>query len=229
MGPTGIDPSDTGRPWFEVAAVVAATIAGPLILAALTGVAAITPLGTLLGVAVAGWLLGQRGSGWRDHGLGRPGNLGQAILGGIGLAGLMTGTLLILEPLFESRFGAPDLSAFSNVEGNLGMLLWFLVIAWLPAAFGEEAVFRGFVLESLGAGLGAGRLAEFTALALQAVIFGLAHSYQGISGVLITGLLGLLLGFGYLALGKNLWPCVFAHGVVNSIGMTELYLGRSLF
>ena len=56
------------------------------------------------------------------------------------------------------------------------------------------------------------------AFALAAIVFGLAHLYQGIVGVLATTLVGLLLTAVYLASG-SLWLAVLLHIVIDLVGL----------
>ena len=66
---------------------------------------------------------------------------------------------------------------------------------------------------------GAGLAAAFA----QAVLFGLAHAYQGPTGILVTGSVGLAFGLLYLRL-RTLWALVIAHGLIDTIGLVALYL-----
>ena len=58
-----------------------------------------------------------------------------------------------------------------------------------------------------------------------AIIFGLAHSYQGAAGILKTGAIGLVFGLAYLAVGRNLWPLILAHGLIDTIDFITHFLG----
>lgn len=144
--------------------------------------------------------------------------LGCAILG---YAAAAIGTLVAIRvfgwaPVQSGQVGA--------VAGNLPMLLGMLAIAWSTAAFGEEVLFRGFLLGRLrallGGGLGVGVVAAF----VQALLFGLAHAYQGPTGILVTGLIGLVFGLLYLRM-RSLWPLVIAHGLIDTVGLLALYAG----
>jgi membrane protease YdiL (CAAX protease family) len=55
--------------------------------------------------------------------------------------------------------------------------------------------------------------------------FGLAHAYQGITGVIDEGLMGLLLGLIYLRAGRNLAVPIIAHGASDSIDAVLIFLG----
>lgn len=69
------------------------------------------------------------------------------------------------------------------------------------------------------------KLAWAVSLLLVTGLFGYGHSYQGIAGVLDTGLHGLLFGVLYLAAGRNLWVPVIAHGVCDTVGIVMIFFG----
>jgi hypothetical protein len=56
--------------------------------------------------------------------------------------------------------------------------------------------------------------------------FGLAHAYQGITGIIDEGLSGLLLGIVYLRTGRNLSVPVIAHGVGDTIDFILIFLNK---
>ena len=58
------------------------------------------------------------------------------------------------------------------------------------------------------------------------VLFGFGHSYQGLTGMIDTGIHGLLLGALYLASGRNLWACIIAHGVTDTVALIAVFLGH---
>jgi membrane protease YdiL (CAAX protease family) len=58
------------------------------------------------------------------------------------------------------------------------------------------------------------------------VCFGLAHAYQGVTGVIDEGLMGLLLGLIYLSTGRNLAVPIIAHGLGDSIDLVLMFFGK---
>jgi membrane protease YdiL (CAAX protease family) len=56
-------------------------------------------------------------------------------------------------------------------------------------------------------------------------VFGAAHVYQGLSGAISTGLIGLGFALLYVGTGKRLLAPVLAHMTLDAIGVTQLYLG----
>lgn len=184
---------------------------------------------------VAAIFLWWRGPGWRAIGLRRPDSWPRAFVIAAALSLYQFVSLYLVEPLLARVSGElPDVSMFRTLVGNEAELLFWIVISWTLAAFAEEMVFRGWltarVAEMLGSEKAAGRrsLGEggwVAAIAITSVIFGLAHLYQGLSGMLATGITGLLFGAAYLASGRNLWCAILAHGLTDTIGFVMIYLG----
>jgi hypothetical protein len=69
------------------------------------------------------------------------------------------------------------------------------------------------------------RVAWAISLVGSAVIFGLIHSFQGPIGMIRTGAIGLVFGLCYLAVGRNLWPLVIAHALIDTLDFVTHYLG----
>ena len=165
--------------------------------------------------------------GWRDVGLKRPAHIlatiGLAILIGCGYQALDT---WLIAPVLQRITGeAINLSQFSLLRGNLTALAFFLLVTWTEAAFIEEMFFRGYLLNRLIDVIGGSRLAITIALLGNAILFGLGHTYQGLTGVLDTALAGFLLAMIYIFSGRNLWITILTHGVIDTVGVVLLYLG----
>ena len=59
---------------------------------------------------------------------------------------------------------------------------------------------------------------------LPALYFGYGHVYyQGLRGLIVTGLIGLMLGVLFVLYKRNLWPLIIAHAVVDSLVFTALF------
>lgn len=171
------------------------------------------------------WL---RGLGWRDVGLKRPARWSHTLLPGTGVGiAYQFVSLYLIEPLLARLTGAlPDVSQFAPLVGNVWFFLLSIVVAWTLAAFLEEMVFRGYMMTRVADVGGKTRAAWLVALLLTSALFGLAHLYQGASGMIITGMSGLLFGALYLASGRNLWTAIIAHGVNDTLGFALIYLGK---
>lgn len=182
----------------------------------------------VVAVGVATLLLWRRQSGWAALGFRRPGRIGHAIALAIGL--FLVGLLVV--PVVAQLLMAPlhlvgiEGHVFAHMRGNAGSYLYMLLpLGWGSAAFGEEMLFRGFIATRIETLLGGGRAATAAAALLQATLFGAVHGFLGGAGMIKAGLLGLVWSAGYFRYGRNLWPLVIAHGLVDTVGLTALYLG----
>jgi CAAX protease family protein len=168
-----------------------------------------------------------RGVGWRDIGLRLP--LNWRWLAATGVAAGVAMWLLeffFTMPMLQRVLGYwPDLSTFNDLVGSARLLLIYLALNWVLAAFGEEMVWRGYALPRVAQFFGDDARAWLLALLIVNLGFGLAHMYQGPSGMIQATVAGVILGLLYLATGRNLVVPVLAHGVSNSIDFTVMYLG----
>ena len=175
------------------------------------------------------WLsLRLRGQGWRSVGLAWPEGAARLLVVGV-LAGVAFWALeyFVANPVLHHFTGKyPDLSDFRFIVGNEGMLALILLLNLILAGFGEEMVWRGYALPRVAGLLGESRMAWLIAIVGVNVAFGLAHAYQGESGVIQAGVQGALLGLLYLLTGRNLIAPIAAHFTANTCDFILLYLGR---
>jgi membrane protease YdiL (CAAX protease family) len=169
-----------------------------------------------------------RGPGWRALGLRRPEQPFRVVMTGIavGIAYQIVG-LYVVEPAIArlTQAGLPDLSAFRPLIGNEARLAVWLALSWTMAAFMEELVFRGWLLQRVAELGGFSRGAWLGGAIVSSALFGAVHLYQGLSGVLATGLTAVVFAAFYLFTGRNLWGCIVAHGTLDTTGFVLIYLG----
>jgi uncharacterized protein len=84
------------------------------------------------------------------------------------------------------------------------LVLVYLPALWMRAAFGEETVHRGYLMNRVADLGNRTRLARAVSLIVVSVEFGFCHRYQEITGIIDEGFMGLLLGLLYLRCGRNL-------------------------
>ncbi len=186
------------------------------------------PISEVPALLILGWVsLRRRKLRWSSVGLRRPENARRAALliaAGVAYAII---TLYTLDPLLDRLTGHPaDLSEFADVRGNASMLIFWLLLSWLLGAFGEELAYRGYLLNRI-ADLAPPRVvAQSIAILGSAVLFGVSHISQGLSGVISNFLGGLVYGILYISAGWNLWVPILAHGLEDTIGFVLIFLGR---
>ena len=152
--------------------------------------------------------------------------LSSTLIWGIGIAVAVTVFGAAFLPLIRQLLGVrSDLSAYGALAGNAPAALKLLGKALTSAAFGEEIVFRGFLLHQLTAILGSGKATRRGAIAISGLAFGFAHINQGLFGIVTTGLVGAIFAWAWFRTGRNLWALILAHALVDSYGIAMLYLG----
>ena len=185
-------------------------------------------LGLVVTIAIF-WVVSKiRGSTWSDFGLARPKSWGRTILMGIGVTVGIIVSFALLMPLITLAFPIPqaDNSRFDILQGNLPNLILNVVAAWFTAAFLEELLWRGYLMNRLVDLQGKKtKLAWVIALVGSAIIFGLGHTYQGLGGVIRITAVGLLFGAAFLTVRRNLWPVIIAHALLNTIDFVQDYFG----
>jgi uncharacterized protein len=190
----------------------------------------LVPLSNTPFLLILAWAsLRLRGLRWKSVGFSWPPRVAHAIAVGVaaGIAMELFATFAI-EPLLAAVFHAPpDLSDFRPVVGNLKLLAVLLIFNWTLAAFGEELVYRGYLMNRIAGVAGGGRGAWMLSLILVSIVFGCAHGEsQGVTGIAMEAWNGLLLGLLYLACGRQLAYPIVAHGVSNTLAFVLIYLGR---
>ncbi len=187
----------------------------------------IFPFAILLLFVIAWVSLYLRHLSWRDVGVNRPASwwvtIGLGVLIGVGYQALDT---VLIGPLLQRITGeAVNLSQFAVLRGDLTALIASLILTWTEAAFIEEMVFRGYLLNRLVDLFGRERTGVIFALLVQGALFGLGHTYQDLTGVLDTALAGLLIGALYLRFRRNLWLPILVHGIIDTTGFLLIYFG----
>jgi uncharacterized protein len=171
----------------------------------------------LLGWAVV-WLTlpGLAASGFRTIAAGRLLKW-RALLVVISLAGIAIMALM-------ERFGWwPPESEVSRLllPGTPWEKVMAVVLVAPSAGLCEEFLYRGYLLSQLGQYFSS----DVWAWIASSAAFGLAHSYQGVSGMVQAALLGVLLGYPVLRL-RSIYPSMGAHFLIDAILLA--WLGHKL-
>jgi len=174
-----------------------------------------------------------RGEGLAKFGLVRPRFRDLALGLALAVAALALDSVVrsVTTPLIVAWTGANphlDQQTFAALRGDLGAYLIVIPSVWLFAALGEEFLFRGYLLTRLAEIFGRSRTAWALAIVGQAAAFALSHWYQGPVGMVPIGIGAVLTGIVTTAWGRNLWPAIIAHGLIDTLGFTMLYLGIPL-
>jgi uncharacterized protein len=176
-----------------------------------------------------GWIsMALRGVRWRELGFRLSPRWPILLLVGVGAGVAMEALeLFATQPLLVKLTGKyPDLSDFKNVVGNIKLLLILVAASWVVAGLGEELVWRGYMLNRVADLFSRSRMGWIITLVLVSVAFGLAHSYQDVTGIVENFIAGILLGGLYLASGRNLMLPIIAHGITDTVDFLIIYSGH---
>jgi len=180
-------------------------------------------------LVVATWRMRARGVSWKDLGLSRPKNYKVALVATAAILGLAVASIVLFQ-ITKDQFAlgvAPDtsgesaVSKFGDLQGNWILFLTIIPFIWLESLL-EEILDRGFLMNWIERMFSSNLFATVFAVIAQAAIFGFRHSYDLSERSITVGLIGLAMGIGYVVFGRNLWPLIVAHCVLNTLSM----LGR---
>jgi membrane protease YdiL (CAAX protease family) len=173
-----------------------------------------------------------RGDNWGSIGLHTSKLSGKDLLWGglkaililiLAIIGFVLGSIIMLNIVGSAD--AADMTQYNYMQDNLPMLLFSLAGAYVVSSFGEEVVYRGFLITRLQAIFGdSGKLAVFSALVFSSIIFGFAHFEWGATGIVQTIGMGFALGGAFLFIKRKLWPLIIAHAIMDTVLFVQLYL-----
>ncbi len=173
-------------------------------------------------------LLRLRQVSWREIGLFKPVNYKKSLYATVFIFAFTIASIVVFQML-QDQLGlqlTPDKSEeqasskFGNLAGNWGLFFMIIPFIWLQSAL-EEILDRGFLINWIERALSSTWFATTVAVLLQALIFGFRHSYDISERSITVALIGLAMGIGYVAFGRNLWPLILAHCILNTMSMLE--------
>ena len=180
---------------------------------------------------IATWRMKVRNVTWNELGLRKPDNLWKTL----GIAALILATTMISLIAFNilidhlpfsltaDTSSESAVSKFGNLKGN--WMHFFIVIPFiLLESMLEELLDRGFLMNWIERLFSKTSFATVIAVILQAAIFGFRHSNDFSERSITVCIIGLIMGIAYVKFGRNLWPLIIAHCVLNAGSM----IGRVL-
>lgn len=158
-----------------------------------------------------GQLNRQSGIWWKD------------ILTGLGLAAGLLALFFFLQPTVNPLFPqqAPPPAITQLISGlsrdPFFLALWLGPVVWIGVAIFEELQ-RVFMLDLLW-DMGGPDYLRWIVIAASALLFALAHTYQGPANMTGIFIQAVVYGIFYLKVGR-LWPMIVAHGLYDSLQLS---------
>jgi len=136
-------------------------------------------------------------------------------------------SLVVLDPLAAHLTGVTqDLSNFAVIRGNSRLLMRYLIVVWTVAAFGEEFVFRGYLLNRIAQLQENSHAARWMGVVFSSILWTFVHFYQGVAGAMLIAVHGVVFGVLYVLTGRNLWVPIVVHGVYDTTALLLIFFGR---
>lgn len=175
---------------------------------------------------VAMWRMRARRVTWKGLGLKMPDNLLKTLLVTIGILIAIPICIIIFQQI-QNIFSldlAPDTSGedavgkFGDLKDNWPHFFTIIPFILIQSAL-EELLDRGFLINWFERAFSNASFATAFAVILQALIFGFRHSYDISERSISVAIIGLVMGIAYVKGGRNLWPLIIAHCVLNTMSM----------
>ena len=177
---------------------------------------------------IAMWRMKVRNISWKDLGLCKPESFKKTLFVTIGILIAIVISIMAFEmvkdylpfSLEQKNYSENSASKFGKLKGN--WLLFFTIIpAVLLESMLEELLDRGFLINWFEQLFSKTAVATILAVILQALIFGFRHSYDLSDRSIRVGIIGLIMGIAYVKFGRNLWPLIIAHCILNTMSMVD--------
>ncbi len=165
-------------------------------------------------------VLKRTGAGLKDIGLSRTDiNWSNALSGLIFFVGAWGVILLVRGAIAKSGY-LPEKDFLYVLPQTIAERSVWLMLS-IGAAMSEEIVFRGYVISRVKAISGYFLLGAV----LSSLAFSLGHLYQGLAGVAMTFVYGLLFAGLYAARG-SIFPCIVAHFLQDALVLAAFPLAN---
>lgn len=175
-----------------------------------------------------------RGETWKDFGLNfKPVSWKEGIkmfLLSLFVFILAVSGFIIGSIVMANITGIPEganMSGYNYLKNNIGMLFLTLGGVYIVSSFGEEVIYRAFLINRISELGQKTKKATVIAIILSSIIFGLVHYEWGPMGIVQTGFMGLALAICYIKLKKRLWVLILAHAYMDTILMVQMYLASN--
>jgi len=130
----------------------------------------------------------------------------------------------VLVPGVTYITGQPmDYSLFEQLEGNLSAIIALLLFAAVSAGFGEEILFRGYLMRQFTKFFGNSPVGIVLNILIFGIIFGWIHMYQGIRCQIVTGICGMITATIFHFRKDDLWFAIAFHGFFDLIALSYYF------
>ncbi|WP_420603256.1 CPBP family intramembrane glutamic endopeptidase [Flagellimonas sp.] len=178
-------------------------------------------------ISIGLWL---RGENWKDFGISMSMGSAKKLFKNFLWSLVVLGITLIsfglghkVGTLFFSMDVQIDVSGYEYLKNNPGIFVLSLIGVYIISSFGEEFIYRGFLVNRLTWLFQGTKAKHITSILLSSILFGLAHYKWGAIGVVQTFFMGMALATSYVLLRKKLNILILAHVYMDSLLFLNIY------
>ncbi|WP_299530283.1 CPBP family glutamic-type intramembrane protease [Ulvibacterium sp.] len=117
----------------------------------------------------------------------------------------------------------PDVEGYQYLKENPWAFMVSLLGIYLVSSFGEELVYRGFLIQRISWLLEGTKFQRTYAILISALVFCLAHYSWGVSGMVQTGFMGLVLGTFHIRYKNRMIVLILAHAYMDTLLLGSIY------
>jgi membrane protease YdiL (CAAX protease family) len=139
----------------------------------------------------------------------------------IGISGYLIGSIIManITGIPEST----DFSIYDYLKDNIGMLFISLAGVYIVSSFGEEVIYRAFLINRISELAISTKYSSVIAVILSSIFFGFVHYQWGPTGIVQTGFMGLAMGICYIKFKKRLWILILAHAYMDTVLLVQMF------
>ena len=173
----------------------------------------------ILVLGTASGIVGAAGGDWASLGLGPIDPLA-CVAWALAITAAVLGTMILFTWIARAA-GLRDSPFLARLLPRTRRERAYFAGLSFVAGTAEEIAYRGYAMSTLGA-ISVG---PWMAAAVTSVAFGLLHSYQGVRGIVTTGVAGFAFAASFVVTG-SIWPAIAAHIMIDLVA--GLVLGEKL-
>jgi membrane protease YdiL (CAAX protease family) len=142
-----------------------------------------------------------------------------------GIAAYLSGPLLLSG--FMDAPESADFTRYEYMKDNPVGLIVSLLGVYIVSSFGEEVVFRAFLIDRISTMTRSTGISTVLAVIFSSLLFGIFHYEWGLMGVVQTTMMGLAMGISYVVLKRKLWVLILAHAYMDTLLLVGLYMASN--
>ncbi|MFY0689607.1 MAG: CPBP family intramembrane metalloprotease [Cyclobacteriaceae bacterium] len=133
----------------------------------------------------------------------------------------------VITTIFTEAPQNADFTRYEFLKDNLSGLFLSLTGVYFISSFGEEFIYRAFLINRINDITGPSKYASIMAVLISAALFGVIHYEWGLMGMIQTTCMGLVMGIFYIKLKKSFWILVLAHMYMDTLLFVQIYLASN--